>query len=367
MNATQYLHDLGQRLWLDNISRRHLDEGILQTYIAEYALTGLTSNPTIFEQAIGSSNAYDASIRAGAKDAPTVEALFVSIALDDLRRAADLFRPIHDSTGGVDGWVSMEVSPLLAYDAAATVEAAKSIRNQAGRDNLFVKIPGTAEGVHAIEESIFAGVPVNVTLLFSTEHYRAAAEAYMRAIERRIDAGLDARVASVASLFVSRWDRAVAGKVPEALRNRLGIAVAASTYSAYRELLRSERWRRLAAAGAAPQRLLWASTGTKDPSAPETLYVEALAAPDTINTMPDATLAAFARHGAINKPLADDGIEAAAMLDRFRAAGIDIDALAAQLQRDGAQAFGKSWDSLMSGIAAKRSGLGAERGARIAT
>jgi transaldolase len=364
MNATQHLHDLGQRLWLDNISRGHLDEGILQTYIAEYALTGLTSNPTIFEQAIGASDAYDTSIRAGAKSSQSDEALFLSIALDDLRRAADLFRPIYDSTSGVDGWVSMEVSPLLAYDAAATAEAAKSIRGQAGRDNVFVKIPGTAQGIHAIEESIVAGVPVNVTLLFSTQHYRAAAEAYMRAIERRIDAGLGARVASVASLFVSRWDRAVAGKVPGELRNCLGIAVAASTYSAYRELLRSERWRRLAAAGAAPQRLLWASTGTKDPSAAETLYVEALAAPDTINTMPDATLLAFARHGALKKPLAEDGTEAATMLDRFRSAGIDIDALAARLQREGAQAFVKSWQALMSGIAAKRSRFAAESGAR---
>ena len=367
MNATQYLHDLGQRLWLDNISRRHLDEGILQTYIAEYALTGLTSNPTIFEQAIGASGAYDASIRDGAKGRETDEALFVAIALDDLRRAADLFRPIHDSTDGIDGWVSMEVSPLLAYDAAATVQAAESIRSLARRDNLFVKSPGTAQGVQAIEESIFAGVPVNVTLLFSPAHYRAAAEAYMRGIERRIEAGLAPRVGSVASLFVSRWDRAVSTKVPEALRNRLGIAVAASTYALYRELLRSERWRKLAAAGAAPQRLLWASTGTKDPNAPETLYVEALAAPDTINTMPDATLAAFARHGALKKPLADDGVEAAAMLDRFREAGVDIDALAAQLQSDGAQAFVASWQALMRGIAAKRAGFGAEGGARPTT
>ncbi|MPZ44161.1 MAG: transaldolase [Betaproteobacteria bacterium] len=367
MNATQYLHDLGQRLWLDNISRRHLDEGILQTYIAEYALTGLTSNPAIFEQAIGSYDAYDASIRAAAEGSASEEALFVSIALDDLRRAADLFRPIHDSTAGVDGWVSMEVSPLLAYDAPASVEAAKSIRSLARRDNLFVKIPGTAQGVRAIEESIFAGVPVNVTLLFSPEHYQAAAEAYLRGIERRIAAGLDPRVASVASLFVSRWDRAVSAKVPDELRNRLGIAVAGMTYSAYRKLLDSERWRKLAAAGAAPQRLLWASTGTKDPSAPETLYVEALAAPDTIDTMPDATLLAFARHGALKKPLADDAVEAAAMLDHFRAAGIDVAALAAQLQRDGAQAFVKSWQGLMRGIAAKRACFQAESGARLAT
>jgi transaldolase len=354
VNATQYLHDLGQRLWLDNISRRHLDENILQTYIAEYALTGLTSNPTIFEQAIEASDAYDASIGAAAHGNEDTQALFVSLALSDLRRAADLFRPIYDSTDGVDGWVSMEVSPLLAYDTAGTIEAARSIRDLAQRDNLFVKIPGTTEGMQAIEESIFAGVPVNVTLLFSPAHYRAAAEAYMRGIERRIDARLNPRVASVASLFVSRWDRAVGATVPSELRNRLGIAVAAMTYNAYRGLLASERWRKLAAAGALPQRLLWASTGTKDPSAPQALYVEALAAPATINTMPDATLIAFARHGSLQRPLAEDGVEASAMLDRFRASGVDVDALAAQLQREGAQAFVQSWQRLMAGIEAKR-------------
>jgi transaldolase len=365
MNPTQTLHDLGQRLWLDNISRRHLDEGILQSYIAEYALTGLTSNPTIFEQAIGASAAYDAQIRAGAA-AESTEALFVSLALEDLRRAADLFRPIHDTSEGVDGWVSMEVSPLLAYDAAGSVEAAKSIRGLAQRDNLFVKIPGTAEGTRAIEESIFAGVPVNVTLLFSPAQYRAAAEAYMRGIERRIEAKLDPRVASVASLFVSRWDRAVSDKVPAELRNRLGIAVGGCTYEAYRELLRSERWQRLAAAGARPQRLLWASTGTKDPDAPKTLYVEALAAPDTINTMPDETLVEFARHGAVKGTLPEDASEARATLERFGKAGIDVDALAAQLQRDGAEAFVKSWKSLMDGIAAKRSRVQADEHARVA-
>ncbi|MCC7082388.1 MAG: transaldolase [Burkholderiales bacterium] len=365
MNATQYLHDLGQRLWLDNISRRHLEEGILQRYIAEYALTGLTSNPTIFERAIGSSEAYDASIRAGADDSESDEAVFVSLALDDLRRAADLFRPIHKATAGLDGWVSMEVSPLLAYDAAATVDAVKSIRTLARRDNLFVKIPGTPQGMRAIEESIFAGVPVNVTLLFSCAQYRAAAEAYLCGIERRIAAGLDPHVASVASLFVSRWDRAVSDKAPQELRNRLGIAVAGVTYAAYRELLRSERWRKLAASGAVVQRLLWASTGTKDPSAPATIYVEALAAPDTIDTVPDATLLAFARDGTPPAPLAEDGIEAGAMLERFRAAGIAIDPLAADLQRAGAQAFVKSWQALMSGIAAKRVRFRAERAARV--
>lgn len=364
MNPTQYLHDLGQRLWLDNINRRLLDEGILQAYIAEYALTGLTSNPTIFERAINGSADYDEAIRARAAGGDSAEALFVSLALDDLRRAADLFRPIFDSTGGVDGWVSMEVSPLLAHDAAGTIEAAKAMRAAAARENLFVKIPGTAAGIAAIEASIFDAVPVNVTLLFSPEHYRAAAEAYMRAIERRIAAGLDPRVASVASLFVSRWDRAVSGKVPDALRNRLGIAVAGWTYRLYRELLASERWQKLARAGAWPQRLLWASTGTKDPSAPETLYVEALAAPDTINTMPDATLEAFARHGSVNAPLPEDGREAARTLDEIRAAGIDLDALAAQLQREGAQAFVDSWQALLKGIDEKRGRLAADRARR---
>ena len=356
MNATQLLHDLGQRLWLDNISRRHLDDGILQAYIAEYALTGLTSNPTLFEQAIGHSTAYDATIAAGPRDAGT-EAVFMALALEDLRRAADLFRPIYDASGGSDGWVSMEVSPLLAYDAAATVAAARAIHAEAGRTNLFVKIPGTTPGLQAIEESIYLGIPVNVTLLFSPAHYRAAAAAYLRGIERRLAAGLDPRVPSVASLFVSRWDRAVSASVPDELRNELGIAIAACTYRAYRELLRSARWLALAGSGALPQRLLWASTGTKDPAAPATLYVEALAAPDTINTMPDATLVAFAQHGALKDPLAADAAAATVMLDRFRAAGVDVDTLAARLQQEGAQAFVQSWHALMTGIAAKRARL----------
>jgi transaldolase len=362
MNATQHLHDLGQRLWLDNISRRHLDDGILQAYIAEYALTGLTSNPTLFEHAVGSSAAYDATIVASPRDAGA-EVVFVALALEDLGRAADLFRPIYDTSGGLDGWVSMEVSPLLAYDAAATVQAAKAIHAQAGRPNLFVKIPGTGPGLEAIEEALYEGVPINVTLLFSPAHYRAAAEAYLRGIERRLEAGLDPRVASVASLFVSRWDRAVDGSVPAELRNRLGIAIAGCTYRAYRELLRSPRWLALARAGALPQRLLWASTGTKDPAAPPTLYVEALAAPDTIDTMPDATLVACARHGAVKATLAEDGAAATAMLDRFRAVGVDVEALAERLQCEGAEAFVQSWRSLLAGIEAKRARLGAQSAA----
>ena len=353
MNKAQELHRLGQSLWLDNITREILDDGTLRRYVNEFAVTGLTSNPTIFNEAIGNTDAYDQGIREKAKAGKTGEALFMELALEDLRRAADLFRPAFDASDGVDGWVSMEVSPLLAADTAGSIEAAARIHAQADRANLFVKIPGTPQGVPAIEQSIFDGVPINVTLLFSSEQYLAAADAYMRAIERRIAAKRDPRVASVASLFVSRWDKAVAEKVPADLRNRLGIAIAGRTYRAYRELLESARWRKLAAAGARPQRLLWASTGTKDPSAPDTLYVEALAAPDTIDTIPEKTLRAFAEHGQIGGAMADDGGDAETVLTRFESAGIDIDALALQLQREGAQAFVKSWTELMARIAAK--------------
>ena len=357
MNATRELHELGQRLWLDNITREMLDDGTLRRYVDELSVTGLTSNPTIFDEAIGGSGAYDAAIREGAAAGLSGEALFLSLALDDLRRAADLFRPIFDATGGVDGWVSMEVSPLLASDAQGTIDAARRIHAQAARPNLFVKIPGTPEGIDATEESIYAGVPVNVTLLFSREQYLAAAEAYLRGIERRIEAGRDPHVASVASLFVSRWDRAVAARVPEALRNRLGIAVGARTYRAYRELLASPRWSRLAAAGALPQRLLWASTGTKDPAAPDTLYVEALAAPDTIDTMPEKTLRAVADHGRLRGVLAADGGDAEDVLAEFARAGVDVDALAADLQREGAASFVKSWHQLLQRIAEKSAAL----------
>jgi transaldolase len=357
MNRTHLLRDLGQSLWLDNITRQILDDGTLRRYIDEFSVTGLTSNPTIFDQAIGGSGAYDAGIRAKAAAGKSGEALFVELALEDLRRAADLFRPAFDATGGIDGWVSMELSPLLADDTAGSIAAAARMHRQAGRPNLYVKIPGTSAGVPAIEESIFAGVPINVTLLFSREQYLAAAEAYLRGIERRIAAGRDPSVASVASLFVSRWDRAVSGTVPAELRNRLGIAIAGRTYRAYRELLASARWRKLAAAGARPQRLLWASTGTKDPNAPQTLYVEALAAPDTIDTIPEKTLHAFAEHGAVHGTMAEDGGDAEAVLARFAQAGIDGDALAAQLQREGAQAFVKSWQALMQRIDAKSEAL----------
>ena len=357
MNKAQQLHDLGQSLWLDNITREILDNGTLRRYMNEFAVTGLTSNPTIFDEAIGSTAAYDESIRDKAKAGKYGEALFMELALEDLRRAADLFRPVFDATSGVDGWVSMEVSPLLANNTSGSIDAAARIYAQAERPNLYVKIPGTPEGIPAIEESIFNGVPINVTLLFSREHYVAAAEAYLRGIERRIAARRDPRVASVASLFVSRWDKAVADKVPAELRNRLGVAIAGRTYRAYRELLESPRWGKLAAAGARPQRLLWASTGTKDPDASDTLYIEALAAPDTIDTIPEKTLRAFAEHGELKAVMAENGGDAEAVLARFAKAGIDTDALAAQLQRDGAQAFTKSWKELMTRIADKSDAL----------
>ena len=293
MKATQQLHDLGQSLWLDNITRGLLTSGTLGRYISELSVTGLTSNPTIFDQAIGNADFYDTAIRQKALDGKSGEALFFELALEDLTRAADLFRPVHDATGGLDGWVSLEVSPLLADDTADTIQAAVQLHARAQRPNLFIKIPGTPAGITAIEEAIFAGVPVNVTLLFSREHYLAAADAYLRGIERRVAAGLDPAVGSVASIFVSRWDVAIKDKVPQELRNRLGIAIAKRTYRAYRELLASKRWQTLASAGARPQRLLWASTGTKDPAAPDTLYIDALAAPDTVNTMPEKTLLAF--------------------------------------------------------------------------
>ena len=349
----QKLRDLGQSLWLDNITRGLLDTGQLARDIDAYGLTGLTSNPTIFDEAIGNSDAYDNAIREKQANGLAGEALFTELALEDLRRAADLFLPAHKASAGVDGWVSMELSPLLAADTAASIAAAARLHRAAARENLFVKIPGTPEGVPAIEESIFSGVPVNVTLLFSAQQYLAVAEAYMRGIERRLQAKLDPVVGSVASLFVSRWDKAIAEKAPAELRNRLGIAIGQRTYRAYRTLLASDRWRRLEAAGARPQRLLWASTGTKDPAAPDTLYITALAAPDTINTMPEKTILAFADHGRLSGALAADGGDCESVLAQFAKAGIDTDALALQLQLDGAQAFVKSWTDLMQRIADK--------------
>ena len=359
MKATRKLHDLGQSLWLDNITRDLLDTGTLQRYVDELSVTGLTSNPTIFDQAIKKSAAYDPAIREKLGQGKSGEALFFELALEDLRRAADVFRPVWDRTAGVDGWVSLEVSPLLAYDTKSTLAAARDLSARAGRPNLFIKIPGTKEGLPAIEEAIFAGVPINVTLLFSREQYVAAAEAFLRGIERRIEAGLKPDVGSVASVFISRWDVAVAGKVPDALKDRLGIAVAQRTYKAYRALLGSPRWQRVYNAGARPQRLLWASTGTKDPEASDTLYIEALAAPDTINTIPEKTLVAFAERGKIVGVMAEDGGDAEAVLARFAKAGIDVDALALQLQQEGAKAFVKSWQQLLQRIADKSAVLAA--------
>ena len=357
MKSTQRLHDLGQCLWLDNITREILDNGTLQRYANELSITGLTSNPTIFDEAIGNTSAYDGGIRTKADKGLSGEELFVELALEDLRRAADVFRPVFERTGGVDGWVSMEVSPLLADNTQATVDAALKIHRQADRPNLFVKIPGTPAGVPAIESAIFEGVPVNVTLLFSREHYLAVAQAYMRGIERRIAAGRDPRIGSVASLFVSRWDRAVVDKVPAQLRNRLGIAIAARTYRAHCELVAGSRWRALEAAGARKQRMLWASTGTKDPGAPAGLYVEALAAPDTIDTMPEKTLLAFAAQGTVRAPMPADGGDAEQILASFAKAGVDVDALAARLQLEGAQSFVKSWGELLQRIADKSAAL----------
>lgn len=353
MNATEQLHDLGQSLWLDTITRALLTSGTLSRYIREFAVTGLTSNPTIFDQAIKSAGDYDAAIRGKTLEGFSGEELFFELAMDDLTRAADLFRPIFDATGGVDGWVSLEVSPLLAADTAGSIRAAARLHTRAQRPNLFIKIPGTRAGIPAIEEAIFAGVPINITLLFSREQYIAAAEAYMRGIERRIAAGLDPKVASVASIFVSRWDAAVKDKVSEQFRNRLGIAVAMRAYKAYRDLLASKRWQNLAGSGALPQRLLWASTGTKDPAASDTLYIEALAAPDTINTIPEKTLLAFAGHGKVKGVLPADGGYAETVLAEFNREGIDDEALAADLQREGTETFAKSWSDLMSRIASK--------------
>jgi transaldolase len=357
MKATQLLHNLGQSLWLDNITRDLVDSGTLRRYIDELSVTGLTSNPTIFDHAIKNSSSYDAAIRKKLDEGKSGEELFFELAVEDLTRAADLFRPVFDRTNGVDGWVSLEVSPLLAHDTASTLTAAKSLHARAGRPNLLIKIPGTKEGLPAIEESIFAGVPINVTLLFSREHYIAAAEAFLRGIERRIDAGLQPNIGSVASVFVSRWDAAVAGKVPAALNNRLGIAVAKRTYKAYRDLLGSPRWERIYNAGARPQRLLWASTGTKDPKAPDVLYIKALAAPFTVNTMPEGTLKALADHGDLGEIMSADGGDCEAVLDEFAAAGIDIDDLAAKLQDDGAKSFVSSWNDLMEVIASKSATL----------
>jgi transaldolase len=357
MKPTRTLHDLGQSLWLDNITRELLNSGTLKRYIDELSLTGLTSNPTIFDHAVRNSATYDDDISRKAPAAKSAEDLFFELALADLTRAAELFQPVFARTDGVDGWVSLEVSPLLAHDTGSTLAAARNLHQRGGRPNIFIKIPGTREGLPAIEAAIFAGVPVNVTLLFSREQYLAAADAYLRGVERRIEAGLNPAVASVASVFVSRWDVAVNRKAPAELMNRLGIAIAQRTYKAYGELLASARYRRAANAGARAQRLLWASTGTKDPKASDILYVKGLAAPFTINTMPEGTLSAFSDHGEVGEILAPDGGDCETALGGFAKAGIDIDALATQLQEEGAVSFVKSWNDLMACVDSKSAAI----------
>ncbi len=358
MNATQQLQQAGQSLWLDNITRQLLDDGGLEAHIRERSVTGLTSNPTIFDKAIESSSAYDGDISQGVERGVSSEEIFFDLAIADLRRAADLFGPIHERTLGVDGWVSLEVSPLLLNDAKGTVEMARRLHQRAQRANLFIKIPGTSAGLQAIEESIFSGVPVNVTLLFSAAQYARAAEAYMRGLERRVEAGLAPDVASVASVFVSRWDTAVRGRAPQEFQDRVGIAAASQAYRSYRQLLDSDRWQRLSNWGARAQRLLFASTSTKDPSSPDTLYVSGLAAPFTINTMPEETLLAFADHGRVGEMLAVDGGGSGQVLADLKSAGIDPEELAGQLQEQGGESFAKSWRSLIACIDGKRQRAG---------
>jgi transaldolase len=357
MKATQGLHNLGQSIWLDNITRDLLDSGTLKRYIDDLSVTGLTSNPTIFDHAIKNSAAYDGAIAEKVSKGKAGEKLFFELALEDLTRAAALFRKLHDRTEGVDGWVSLEVSPLLAHDTPSTLAAAKDLYTRAGQPNLFIKIPGTKEGLPAIEEAIFAGIPINVTLLFSREQYVAAAEAFLRGIERRIEAGLKPTVGSVGSVFISRWDVAVEGKAPDSLRDKLGIAIAQRIYKAYRELMDSARWQRAFNFGARPQRLLWASTGTKDPKASDVLYIKALAAPFTVNTMPEGTLKALADHGDLGATLPADGGDCEEVLAQFAKAGIDVDALASQLQDEGAKSFVKSWNDLLAVIDSKSAAL----------
>jgi transaldolase len=357
MKATETLHERGQSLWLDNITRGLLDDGTIKRFIDSYSVTGLTSNPSIFDKAIGSGD-YDDAIRAKARKGLSDENLFFELAVEDLQRAADLFRPIHERTDGVDGWVSLEVSPLLAYDTAKTTEAAKALHAGADRENLFIKIPGTPQGLPAITEAIAAGVPVNVTLLFSAEHYRAAADAYLAGVERRVAAGLDPAVGSVASVFMSRWDVAVAKEVPAELADTLALAVGLDVYRAYRQVMASDRFQVLENDGARMQRLLWASTSTKDPAASDTLYVHGLAAPFTVNTMPNETLEAFYDHGEVGDPLPADGGDVDALLGRFHDAGVDLGALAAKLQSDGASSFVDAWSELIGRIQTQRSALG---------
>jgi transaldolase len=357
VKATERLHELGQSLWLDNITRDLLTSGTLRRYIDELSVTGLTSNPSIFDHAVAHSAAYDAEIKRLVGAGKSGESLFFELAIQDLSKAADMFAPIHQRTAGVDGWVSLEVSPLLAHDTARTIAEAKALHAKADRPNLFIKIPGTLEGLPAIEEAIFAGVPINVTLLFSRDDYVRAADAYMRGLERRVAAGLSPDVRSVASVFVSRWDKATLDKVPQDLRDRLGIAVSQQSYKAYRDLLDSERWQRLEGWGARPQRLLFASTSTKDPQASDVLYVGALAAPNTVNTIPEETLLAFGNHGQVDRAMPRDGGDAEQVLVAITRAGVDVGALARELQDEGAKGFVDSWKDLLGAIETKSKAL----------
>ncbi len=361
MKATQQLHDIGQSIWLDNITRQLLKSGTLSRYIQELAVTGLTSNPTIFDHAISKSDDYNEDIKKLSHSGKSAEDLFFDLAIEDLQAAADLFKPIYEATCGVDGWVSLEVSPLLAYDTKTTIEAAKRLHQKAARPNLYIKIPGTKEGIVAIEEAIFAGVHVNVTLLFSAAQYTAAAKAYERGIERRIAAGLKPDISSVASVFISRWDVAVKDKVSSTLRDKLGIAVAGKTYQAYLDQLASPSLQKLLNSGARAQRLLWASTGTKSPDVSDILYVNALASPYTVNTMPEGTLKAFGEHGKLNDPVSVELQNWQEQLKAFKDAGVDVDALGDQLQSEGADSFNKSWKELMEVIASKSDALKAAR------
>jgi len=353
MSATKDLHELGQSLWIDHITRELLSSGTLQRYVNDMSVTGLTSNPTIFDLAISKSADYDDDIHRLVKEGLAGEDLFFELAIKDLKQAAKIFAPVHRRTAGVDGWVSLEVSPLLAFDTSKTINQAKALHQKAEAPNIFIKIPGTKEGAPAIEEATYAGVHVNVTLLFSREHYVRAADAYMRGLERRLVEGLSLDVRSVASIFISRWDNAVKDKVAAKLRNKLAIAVGHQTYKAYRDIMDSDRWQRLENNGARCQRLLFASTSTKDPEASDVLYINSLAAPNTVNTMPEKTLLAFNDHGQVKGVLSRDGGNADQVLHEFEAAGIDPNKLAAQLQTEGAKSFSDSWYNLQKTLETK--------------
>jgi transaldolase len=354
---TQKLCGQGVSLWLDNLTREMLDNGVLTNYITDLSVTGLTSNPSIFEAAIAKTDYYDKAISKISYSGLSDEDVFFSLAIKDIHRAADLFLPVYQKTNGLDGFVSIEVSPLLAYDTENTIKAAKEIHRKVNRPNAFIKIPGTPQGLPAIEMAIAAGIPVNVTLLFSAEQYLAAAEAYLRGIEARINKGLNPDIRSVASVFVSRWDKAVADTSPLELRNKLGIAIMQKTFQVYCQFLSSQKVKRVMNFGVFPQRLLWASTGTKDPNASDILYVKNLVAPYTVNTIPEKTLLAFADHGETGEPLTGDTKSADQIISQFEALSVNYQQLAVQLQKEGAEAFNQSWGNLLKAINYKRTRL----------